>query len=109
MAADSVFYKYNLRLDELDDQFCEYIAESREMNELLERIALVVGKTYSERGDAYQLADDVALMQIRDLLLQHDPDILCFSKEQKMSRLRERLRRRQQEWLINHQFENDDM
>lgn len=63
-----------------------------EMKELVENIALVVSKTYAERGDAYKLTDDTALMQIRDLLLQHDPTIISNSKLRKAHRFNKRLK-----------------
>jgi hypothetical protein len=45
-------------------------------SQLLELIALIISKTYAARGDSFQLADDVALMRIADLLLEHDPHIV---------------------------------
>jgi hypothetical protein len=42
----------------------------------LELIALIISKTYAERGDSFQLADDEALIRISDMLLEHDPHIV---------------------------------
>jgi hypothetical protein len=40
------------------------------------RVAAIVAKTYCERGDEATLADDLALMLIRDLLVELDPAIV---------------------------------
>lgn len=47
-------------------------------------IATIVGKTYAERGESAQLADDVALMLIRDLLLDLDAGIVDRHRNQKL-------------------------
>lgn len=49
-----------------------------------EDVAIIIGRTYAERGDAAIIADDVALMMIRDLLLDADEGII---KRNKMKRL----------------------
>jgi hypothetical protein len=45
-------------------------------SQVLELIALIISKTYAGRGDLFQLADDVALMRISDLLLEHNPHLI---------------------------------
>lgn len=45
-------------------------------SQVLALIALVISKTYAGRGDLFQLADDVALMRISDLLLEHNPHLI---------------------------------
>ena len=47
-------------------------------------IAVIVGKTYAERGESAQLADDLALMLIRDLLLDLDAEIIDRHRNQKL-------------------------
>jgi len=59
------------------------LAESR----LLEQIAAIVGKTYAVLGDAAQLADDEALMRIRDLLDAQVPGAIDRNKEKRLSRV----------------------
>lgn len=44
------------------------------------RVATIIGKTYVECGDAAELADDIALMLIRDLLLELDGRIISKNK-----------------------------
>jgi hypothetical protein len=48
------------------------------------RVATVVGKTYAERGDDAQLADDEALMLVRDLLLDLDAGIIERHRKRKL-------------------------
>lgn len=47
-------------------------------------VAMIIGKTYAERGDSAQLADDLALMFIRDLLLDLDAEIIDRHRNQKL-------------------------
>lgn len=49
-------------------------------------IACIVGKTYAERGDDAQLADDTALLLIREILLTVDESIFESSKDRKLPR-----------------------
>jgi hypothetical protein len=58
--------------------------EIEALNGLLEMIAIVIGKTYAERGDSFALADDEALTLIRDLLLQHDPSLIVRNKNKRV-------------------------
>lgn len=44
---------------------------------LLERMAAIIGLTYSELGDGAPLADDEALDRIRELLLDYDDQIVA--------------------------------
>lgn len=53
---------------------------------LPDRIAAIVGKTYAEQGDTAPLADDEALMQIRDLLNELDETLIPRNKNKKLSR-----------------------
>lgn len=65
--------------------------------QVLDRIAAIVGKTYAERGDAYKLADDEALMMIRDVLLDHDPYLINQTKAYRVRMLHkatQRMKRR---------------
>jgi hypothetical protein len=48
------------------------------------QVAVIIGKTYAERGDAAPLADDLALMLIRDLLLDLDADIIDRHRNHKL-------------------------
>lgn len=63
---------------------------------LCERIAAVIGKTYAERGDAYEISDDIALMMVRDLLLALDANII---ERNCHKRLKSLLSRANPEWL----------
>lgn len=56
----------------------------RELDKLVEMIALVVGKTYVERGDSFDLADDEALTLIRDLLLKYNPCVVARNKDKRL-------------------------
>jgi hypothetical protein len=47
-------------------------------------VAMIIGKTYAERGEDAQLADDLALMLIRDLLLDLDAEIIDRHRNQKL-------------------------
>jgi hypothetical protein len=49
-------------------------------------IACIVGKTYAECGDSAQLADDVALQVIREILLSVDENIYEDNKDRKLPR-----------------------
>jgi hypothetical protein len=59
-------------------------SNSMELRELVEIIALVIGKTYVERGDSFNLADDEALTLIRDLLLRYNPSIVARNKDKRL-------------------------
>lgn len=56
------------------------------LSKLPERIAAIIGKTYAERGDACELADDEAVGMIRDLLFELDPEIIERNKNKRLSR-----------------------
>lgn len=47
-------------------------------------VAVIVGKTYAEQGEDAPLADDLALMLIRDLLLDLDAGIIDHYRNQKL-------------------------
>ncbi len=55
-------------------------------SKLPDRIAAIIGKTYAEMGDAAQLADDEALMMIRDVLLELDPTLIERNKNKRLAR-----------------------
>lgn len=50
------------------------------------KIAAIIGKTYSIRGDDAALSDDEALMRIRDLLDELDPTLIERNKNKRLSR-----------------------
>jgi hypothetical protein len=54
----------------------------------VERVAAIIGKTYVVCGDAADLADDVALMLIRDLLLELDGQVPRRNKRVRKARAR---------------------
>lgn len=51
-----------------------------------DRIAAIVGKTYAHQGDAAKLADDEALMMIRDLLIELDETLLPRNENKRLLR-----------------------
>ncbi|PYS89011.1 MAG: hypothetical protein DMF64_19085 [Acidobacteria bacterium] len=53
---------------------------------LPDRVAAIIGKTYAEQGDAATLADDEALMMVRDLLLEIDDTLIDRNKNKRLSR-----------------------
>jgi len=57
--------------------------QTEKMLKLPGRIAAVVGQTYAVCGDDFKLADDEALMRIRDLLDDIDPAIMQRVKKKK--------------------------
>ena len=46
------------------------------LGEFFEDVAGIIGKTYVERGDGAQLADDVALLMVREILMEIDAGII---------------------------------
>lgn len=53
---------------------------------LPDRIAAIVGKTFTVQGDTAQMADDQALSMIRDLLEELDSQIIERNKNKKLAR-----------------------
>jgi hypothetical protein len=53
---------------------------------LPDRIAAIVGKTYSEKGDSAELADDTAVGMIRDLLNELDDRLIPRNKKKRLSK-----------------------
>jgi phosphatidate phosphatase APP1 len=53
---------------------------------LPDRVAAIIGKTGAEMGDSATLADDEALMRIRDLLFEIDDSLLERNKNKRLSR-----------------------
>lgn len=51
-----------------------------------ERVATIVGKTYSVRGDDFIYSDDVANLMIKDLLDELDPTLIERNKNKRLSR-----------------------
>lgn len=51
-----------------------------------ERVAAIVGKTYSVMGDDFKLSDDEALTRIRDLIDELDPTLIERNKKKRLSR-----------------------
>ncbi len=54
--------------------------ETANVCQVLEMIALIISKTYVECGDSFHLADDEALILIRDRLIQYNPVIIARNK-----------------------------
>jgi hypothetical protein len=59
---------------------------ARKLAVLPDRVAAVVGKTYAVMGDEAQMADDQALMMIRDLLEDLDPTVIERNKNKRLNR-----------------------
>ncbi|HEY6231459.1 MAG TPA: hypothetical protein VIW64_09345 [Pyrinomonadaceae bacterium] len=60
--------------------------EARRLAKLPDRVAAIVGKTYAVRGDAFELADDQALMMIKDVLDEADPTLVDRNKNKRLIR-----------------------
>lgn len=60
--------------------------ENREASpsEIIEKIALIISKTYVACNDSYQLSDDEALMLIQDHLIQYNPTIIARNKNKRL-------------------------
>ena len=56
------------------------------LGKLPDRIAAIVGKTFAVLGDGYQLADDEALMMIRDELEALDETVITRNQNKKLAR-----------------------
>jgi hypothetical protein len=54
------------------------------LKQIVDKIAAVISRTYVEKGDYSQLADDEALMLIRDILLQNNPKIINRNKKRRL-------------------------
>ena len=59
---------------------------AKRLARLPDRIAAIVGKTYAEMGDAAELADDEALMMIRDLLMELDDTLIERNRHKRLAR-----------------------
>jgi hypothetical protein len=75
--AASVFYGRSIRQNIAEES-------AARLKELVEVIAIILGKTYVERGDAFCLADDQALTLINDLLLQYDPLLVARNRNKRL-------------------------
>lgn len=53
---------------------------------LPDRIAAIVGKTFTVQGDGASVADDEALSMIRDLLEEVDDQIIERNKDKRLAR-----------------------
>lgn len=51
---------------------------------IVNEVATVISRTYAEQGDYSQLADDEALMLIRDVLLRYNPAIINRNKKRRL-------------------------
>ena len=60
-----------------------------------DQVAIIISHTYAERGDAAELADDVALAMIRDLLLDVDAHLIERNKDKRLPRRAQRARTRE--------------
>lgn len=58
--------------------------EVTNLRQILELIAIIISKTYVECGDSFHLADDEALMLIRDQLVQYSPSIIARNKSKRI-------------------------
>lgn len=65
----------------------EYAAK---LAKLPDRVAVIIGKTYSEIGDEFEVSDDTAVGMIRDLLYDIDPSLIEQNKNKKLSRRKPR-------------------
>lgn len=54
------------------------------LRQLLDLLAFIISKTYVECGDSFQLADDEALVLIRDQLIQHNPFVIARNKNKRL-------------------------
>jgi hypothetical protein len=53
---------------------------------LPDRIAAIVGKTFTVQGDEASMADDQALAMIRDLLEELDSTVIDRNKDKRLAR-----------------------
>lgn len=76
------------RLSRVKDWMSVHLGPDLEVRKrFVRRVAVIVGRTYAECGDAATLADDVALMMIRDLLLELDEGLIRRHKRARLSSL----------------------
>lgn len=59
---------------------------ARWLAKLPDRVAAVIGKTYAVMGDGFQVADDQAVMMIRDLLDEGDESLIPRNANKKLVR-----------------------
>lgn len=52
-----------------------------------ERVAAIIGKTFSVRGDDFEFSDDEANLMIKDLLDELDPKLIERNKKKRLSRM----------------------
>lgn len=57
---------------------------TRKILKLPDKVAAIVAKTYAVCGDDFKLADDQALVRIRDLLEGIDPEIISRNKNKRL-------------------------
>lgn len=58
---------------------------AQQLQNLPNRIAMIISQTCAEAGDAFEVADDEALGKIRDLLLELDQEIIERAKKRRAS------------------------
>jgi hypothetical protein len=51
------------------------------LGQVINDISTILSKTYAEVGDYFQIADDEALMMIRDVLIHYNPAIINRNKK----------------------------
>ena len=61
-------------------------SQANDYLKLPERIAAIVGKTYSVMGDDFKMSDDEAITRIRDLLDELDETLIERNKKKRLSR-----------------------
>jgi hypothetical protein len=54
------------------------------LHEILNLLALIISKTYAECGDYFQLADDEALVLIRNQLIRYNPVVISMNKDKRL-------------------------
>jgi hypothetical protein len=68
------------RIDKLGVEDSRTEAEGQILND----IAAIISKSYAEKGDYSQLADDEALMMIRDVLIHYNPAIIKRNEKRRL-------------------------
>ncbi|HKP11087.1 MAG TPA: hypothetical protein VJZ91_03220 [Blastocatellia bacterium] len=65
----------------------------RRLVRLCDRIAAIISQTYGERGEAATLADDQALLRLRDLLLDFDEMIFVRNAARRKRAVNQKLQK----------------
>lgn len=72
--------KGRVRIHMTPEEYARWLAK------LPDRVAAVIGKTYAVMGDGFQVADDQAVMMIRDLLDEGDESLIPRNANKKLVR-----------------------